>query len=100
MHLNYRKVCKITTSPPASLLIKGQCPEQTTVKYYEMAYWAYLAPPPSPPPPQNKTKQKGVGSKEDARKLTNDRAANWAPEVAFSPLLARSRRQMTFQFCC
>ena len=66
MHLNYRKVCKITTSPPASLLIKGQGTEQTSVKYYEMAYWAYLAPPPLPP--QNKTKQKGGGSKEDARK--------------------------------
>ena len=67
MHLNYRKVCKITTSPPASLLIKGQGTEQTSVKYYEMAYWAYLAPPP-PLPPKNKTKQKGGGSKEDARK--------------------------------
>ena len=31
--------------------------------------------------------------------LTNDRAANWAPEVEFSPFRALSRRQMTFQFC-
>ena len=31
--------------------------------------------------------------------LTNDRAANWAPEVEFSPFRTLSRRQMTFQFC-
>ena len=32
--------------------------------------------------------------------LTNGRAANWAPEVEFSPYRALSRRQMTFPFCC
>ena len=32
--------------------------------------------------------------------LTNGRAANWAPEVEFSPFRALSRRQMTFPFCC
>ena len=32
--------------------------------------------------------------------LTNDCAANWAPEVEFSPFCALSRRQMTFPFCC
>ena len=32
--------------------------------------------------------------------LTNGRAANWAPEVEFSPFRALSRRQMTFTFCC
>ena len=31
--------------------------------------------------------------------LTNGRAANWAPEVEFSPFRAPSRRQMTFPFC-
>ena len=30
--------------------------------------------------------------------LTNDRAANWAPKVAFSPFRALSRRQLTFLF--
>jgi len=28
--------------------------------------------------------------------LTNGRAVNWAPEVAFSPFRALSRRQQTF----
>ena len=32
--------------------------------------------------------------------LANRRAANWAPEVEFSPFRALSRRQMTFPFCC
>ena len=32
--------------------------------------------------------------------LTNGRAANWVPEVEFSPFRALSRRQMTFPFCC
>ena len=32
--------------------------------------------------------------------LTNGRAANWAPEVAFSPFRALSRRRLTFSFCC
>ena len=32
--------------------------------------------------------------------LTNGTAANWAPEVDFSPYRALSRRQMTFPFCC
>ena len=32
--------------------------------------------------------------------LTNGRAANWAPEVAFSPFRALSCRQLTFPFCC
>ena len=32
--------------------------------------------------------------------LANGRAANWAPEVEFSPFRALSRRQMTFPFCC
>ena len=32
--------------------------------------------------------------------LTNDRVANWAPEVEFSPFRALSRRQMMFPFCC
>ena len=32
--------------------------------------------------------------------LTNVRAANWVPEVEFSPFCALSRRQMTFSFCC
>ena len=32
--------------------------------------------------------------------LTNSRAANWAPEVEFSPIRALSRRQMTLPFCC
>ena len=32
--------------------------------------------------------------------LTNVRAANWVPEVEFSPFYALSRRQMTFPFCC
>ena len=32
--------------------------------------------------------------------LTNGTAANWAPEVEFSPYRALSRRQMTFPFCC
>ena len=32
--------------------------------------------------------------------LTNGRAANWAPEVEFSPFRALSGRQMTFPFCC
>ena len=30
--------------------------------------------------------------------LTNGRAANWAPEVEFSPYRALSSRQMTFPF--
>ena len=32
--------------------------------------------------------------------LTNDRVANWAPEVEFSPFRALPRRQMTFPLCC
>ena len=32
--------------------------------------------------------------------LTNDRAANCAPEVTFSPLGARSSPQLTFPFGC
>ena len=32
--------------------------------------------------------------------LTNGRAANWVPEVAFSPFRVLSRRQLTFPFCC
>ena len=32
--------------------------------------------------------------------LTNVKAANWVPEVEFSPFWALSRRQMTFPFCC
>ena len=32
--------------------------------------------------------------------LTNRRAANWAPEVAFSPFRTLSRRQLTFPFFC
>ena len=32
--------------------------------------------------------------------LTNRRAANWAPEVAFSPFRALSCRHLTFLFCC
>ena len=32
--------------------------------------------------------------------LTNGRAANWAPEVEFSPLHALSCHQMKFLFCC
>ena len=32
--------------------------------------------------------------------LTNVRAANWVPEVEFSPFCALSRRQMTFPFFC
>ena len=32
--------------------------------------------------------------------LTNGRAANWAPEVVFSPFRALSRRQLTFPSCC
>ena len=31
--------------------------------------------------------------------LTNGRAANWIPEVAFSPFRVLSRRQLTFSFC-
>ena len=31
--------------------------------------------------------------------LTNDRAANWVPEVVFSPFRALSRRQLTSPFC-
>ena len=74
MHLNYRKVCKITTSPPASLLIKGQGTEQTSVKYYEMAYWAYLAPPPSP----QKTKQnKKAAAVKKTRANKEDRFDQW-----------------------
>ena len=34
------------------------------------------------------------------RGLTNGRAANWAPEVAFGPFRALSSRQLTFSFCC
>ena len=34
------------------------------------------------------------------RGLTNGRAANWAPEVAFSPFRAFSCRHLTFPFCC
>ena len=33
------------------------------------------------------------------RGLTNGRAANWAPEVAFSPFRAFSCRHLTFPFC-
>ena len=32
--------------------------------------------------------------------LTNDRAANWASEVAFSPFRVLSCRQLTFPFFC
>ena len=32
--------------------------------------------------------------------LTNGRAANWAPEVVFSPFRALSRRQLTLPFYC
>ena len=32
--------------------------------------------------------------------LTNGRAANWAPEVVFSPFHALSRHQLTFPSCC
>ena len=32
--------------------------------------------------------------------LTNGRAANWAPEVVFSPFRALSRRQLTSPSCC
>ena len=32
--------------------------------------------------------------------LTNGRAANWAPEVEFSPLHTLSCHQMKFLFCC
>jgi len=31
--------------------------------------------------------------------LTNGRAANWAPEVVFSPFRTLSRRQLTFPSC-
>ena len=71
MHLNYRKVCKITTSPPASLLIKGRGTEQTSVKYYEMAYWAYLAPP--PPPPQKTKQNKKAAAVKKTRANKEDR---------------------------
>ena len=32
--------------------------------------------------------------------VTNGRAANWAPEVVFSPFRALFRRQLTFPICC
>ena len=32
--------------------------------------------------------------------LTNDRAANWAPEVMFTPFCALSPPQLAFPFCC
>ena len=32
--------------------------------------------------------------------LTNERAANWAPEVVLSSFRALSRRQLTFPSCC
>ena len=32
--------------------------------------------------------------------LANGRAANWEPEVVFSPFRALSRLQLTFPFCC
>ena len=32
--------------------------------------------------------------------LANGRAANWEPEVVFSPFRALSRRQLTFPSCC
>ena len=32
--------------------------------------------------------------------LTNGRAANWAPEVVFSPFRALFCRQLTFPSCC
>ena len=32
--------------------------------------------------------------------LTNGRAANWEPEVEFSPFRALTPRQMTFPSCC
>ena len=32
--------------------------------------------------------------------LINGRAANWVPEVEFSPFRTLTRRQMTFPSCC
>ena len=32
--------------------------------------------------------------------LTNERAANCLPEIAFSPFRALSRPQQAFPFCC
>ena len=60
----------------------------------------------APPPKQlgwfsNRT---GTSVDDGARKsnncLTNGWAANWAPEVEFSPFRALSRRQMKFPFYC
>ena len=49
----------------------------------------------------------GTSVNDGARKLnnwldqvTNGRAANWVPEVVFSPFCALSRRQLTFPSCC
>ena len=40
------------------------------------------------------------GARKSNNWLTNGRAANWAPEVVFSPFRALSRRQLTFPSCC
>ena len=40
------------------------------------------------------------GARKSNNCLTNGWAANWAPEVEFSPFRALSRRQMKFPFYC
>ena len=45
-------------------------------------------------------RQLTTGPANQTTGLTNGRAANWAPEVVFSPFRALSRRQLTFPSCC
>ena len=48
---------------------------------------------------QRKERQLTTARANQKTGLTNGRAANWAPEVEFSPFRTPSRRQMTFPFC-
>ena len=45
-------------------------------------------------------RQSTTARTNQATGLTSHRAANWAPEVAFSPFRTLSRRQLMFPFCC
>ena len=64
----------------------------------------------SPPPPHNfsngpsLSNRTGTSADDGARKSSNWldqwQSPNWAPEVAFSPFRALSRRQLTFPVCC
>ena len=57
-----------------------------------LQYWAHLA--------TERECQVTTAHANQTTGLTNGRAANWAPEVEFSPLHVLSCRQMKVLFCC